>query len=94
MNDLQFRGRFRFSLMDVFVGLTCLAIGFGGLVGIVTWRLPNLILAPMLGFISGAAIGAGILSPFRKKAVGAALGFVLIIPMLWLVDFLLSLFWS
>jgi hypothetical protein len=83
---MMFGIRFQFSMADLFVGLTFLAIGCGGLSAMMAWPGHSIAATLAIAFSSGAAIGAGLLSPFKKKDVGAIVGFALIVPTLALID--------
>ena len=79
---------FQFSTADLFLGVTLMAMGIGGLAGIAKFDSTLRDLGWILGIFygSGALIGAGLFSPFRQKTVGAILGFLLIYPTTLLLE--------
>jgi hypothetical protein len=87
MTPAPSRRWFRFALQDLFLGITLVTVGTGGLVG----SLKNadfVIIDLLLGIWYGSAalIGAGLLAPFRKKTIGAIVGFLLGWPLILLVE--------
>ncbi len=67
--------RFQFSLRDLFLAMTLIAVGIGGLVWCMRVYGPrrgdaSLPFAMAFAFI--AIIGAGIGAPFQRKTIGAA----------------------
>ena len=70
--------RFQFTLRDLFLTTTLIAVGVGGLV----WFFKN----PSYGmdyvpvaFVSVGIIGAGIGTPFHRKLLGAAIAIAAVI---------------
>ena len=64
----------QFSLRDLFLAVTFVAVGCCGLIWIMRadyWGLPQIGLASGIWYGSSALVGAGLLAPFRKKAAGA-----------------------
>jgi len=77
---------------DLFLGVTFLVMGIGGLVGIFkpNWHVPSYGWVFGVLYGSGALIGAGLFSPSRQKTLGAVLGFLLIYPAMRLLLYLLG----
>lgn len=76
---------FKFSLRDLFLATTMIAIGTGGMLVVETTytaRTYGLYVTLGLWFASGALIGAGILFPFKKAALGAIVGYLIT----WLIS--------
>ena len=68
---------FQFELRTLFVAVTMVAMGAGGVANVVNgdWSIRNLVFAFGLWFASGALIGAGLFHPFKRMSLGAILGF-------------------
>jgi len=62
----------RFSLMDLFFATTYLSAGLASLC--LFFSMATGLLGLLLWFIAGALIGAGILAPFKRMQIGAAIG--------------------
>jgi hypothetical protein len=74
------RREFQFSLARIFFAVTLVAVGFAGiaLVHGRDWPLNAVAAVIGLNYCSGAVIGAGLLTPFRKTQLGAILGFLVL----------------
>jgi hypothetical protein len=82
----------RFSLRNLFLASTLIAVGIGGLTLVARgeWDLPQIGLVFGIWYGSSALLGAGLLTPFHKKTIGAVLGFLLGWPLLQLLEYLLT----
>ena len=72
--------RFQFTLRDLFLATTLIAVGVGGVVWSV--RKEHGLLDPLAGITviaSAAMIGAGIGTPFQRKLICAAIAVALLI---------------
>jgi hypothetical protein len=80
MSDAPKRRWVQFSLGELFFAITLIALGIGGMVTVMTTYLARtygLFVAFGLWYASGALLGAGLLSPFKKPALGVAVGFLI-----------------
>ena len=85
----------QFSLKDLFLGTTMIAVGFGIAVlpfSTIVWdEMWFFRLVPQgLWLGGGALIGAGLLLPYKKAAIGAVIGFV--VQVLFFYSYFVPLF--
>jgi hypothetical protein len=67
----------RFSLATVLISMSAIAVGLDGsawLLGVTEDARFNELAGNVIWFGSGALIGAGLLLPFKRPAIGAMLG--------------------
>ena len=71
--------RFQFSLSGLFVAFTMVSVGIGGFIAAIKSvdHFTNVAVFFGVWYACGALVGAGLFSPFKKKSVGAIVGFVL-----------------
>lgn len=88
MLELRKERDWRFSLGRLMMATTIVALGLGGLAfaARVEWSIEWIGLFFGMWYGSAAILGAGLLMPFNKKAIGAISGFVLALPLLQLMQ--------
>jgi hypothetical protein len=80
----------QFSLRVLFLAVSLTSAGIGGLAVILKGQasnIPGIDLAAVF-WMWGASwmlIGAGLLAPFQKKAIGTVAGFIFALPAAWIV---------